>query len=98
MQKINEEGTIKTQCILLLLKSPTILDQFRGADLKQIISVHKRCVVISSPDFVVVYFRVTINPLKPPRGLIYFKPIWRGGGGGGGLIFFKKTMAKFNQK
>ena len=50
MQRINEEGTIKTQCILLLLKSPTILDQFRGADLKQIISVHKRCVVLSSPD------------------------------------------------
>ena len=56
-------------------------DQFKGADLKQ--SVHKRCVVISTPDsqiasiFFVVSFRVTVNPLLSPPGggLIYFKPI-----------------------
>ena len=74
MQKINEEGTIKTQCLLLLLKSKKILDQFKRADFKQIISVHKRCVVISSPDpqiasiFVVVSFMVTVNPLLSPLG------------------------------
>ena len=73
MQKIKEEGAVKNQCLLLLLKSPKILDQFKGADLKQ--SVHKRCVVISIPDsqiasiFFVVSFRVTVNPLSsPPRG------------------------------
>ena len=27
---------------------------------------------------------LTVNPLRPPGGLIYFKPIW--GGKGGGLI------------
>ena len=73
MQKIKEEGAVKNQCLLLLLKSPKILDQFKGADLKQ--SVHKRCVVISTPDsqiasiFFVVSFRVTVNSLlSPPRG------------------------------
>ena len=48
MQTIKEEGAVKNQCLLLLLKIPKILDQFKGADFKQ--SVHKRCVVISSPD------------------------------------------------
>ena len=40
------------------------------------------------------------SSIKPPGGLIYFKPIWGGGGGlietggylrGGGLINLKKT-------
>ena len=76
MQKIKEEGAVKNQCLLLLLKSPKILEKFKGADLKQ--SVHKRCVVISTPDsqiasiFFVVSFRVTVNPLlSPPRGGAY---------------------------
>ena len=48
MQKIKEDGAVKNRCLLLLLKSPKILDQFKGADLKQ--SVYKRFLVISSPD------------------------------------------------
>ena len=31
---------------------------------------------------------ITVNPLlSPPKGLVYFKPIWEGGGGGGGGLF-----------
>ena len=31
MQTIKEEGAVKAQCLLLLPKSPKILDQFKGA-------------------------------------------------------------------
>ena len=82
MRKIKEEGAVKNQCLLLLLKSPKILDQFKGADLKQ--SVHKRCVVISIPDsqiasiFCCCFFqgyRKSSIKCPPGGGLIYFKPI-----------------------
>ena len=81
MQKIKEEGAVKNQCLLLLLKSPKILDQFKGADLKQ--SVHKRCVANLDTrfpnciDFCCCFFQgYRKSSIKSPRGgLIYFKPI-----------------------
>ena len=83
MQKIKEEGAVKSQSLLLLLKSPKILDQFKGAGLKQIKSVHKRCIVISSPDpqlhrFCCFFQGYRKSPIKSPGG---------GGGGGGGVFF-----------
>ena len=93
MQTIKEEGAVKNQCLLLLLKIPKILDQFKGADFKQ--SVHKRCVVISSPDrqiasifccFFQGYRKSSIK--SPPGGGAYlFQAHLRGGlNRDGGLI------------
>ena len=46
---------------------------------------------------------VVVVAIKPPRGLIYFKPIWGGGGGGGliwegGLFNLKTTMQSVLRK
>ena len=42
------------------------------------------------------------SSIKPPGGLIYFKPIWRGGGGGlnrdGGLFNLETTMISILRK
>ena len=43
---------------------------------------------------------ITVNPLlSPPKGLVYFKPIWEGGGGGGeGLFNLEMTMVSVLHK
>ena len=41
---------------------------------------------------------ITVNPLlSPPKGLVYFKPIWEGGGGGG-LFNLETTMVSVLHK